>query len=39
MGVHTEEKLDQDWVELIKEAKDLGLGIEEIKAFLLEASK
>ncbi len=39
MGIHTEEMLDQEWVELIKEAKELGLGIKEIKAFLLEASK
>ncbi|MGN7183631.1 anti-repressor SinI family protein [Cytobacillus kochii] len=27
-------KLDSEWVELIKEAKELGITIEEIKIFL-----
>ncbi|TKD70666.1 anti-repressor SinI family protein [Pseudalkalibacillus hwajinpoensis] len=39
MGVHTKQKLDQDWVELIKEAKKLGLTIEEVYAFLHKESK
>ncbi|WP_347548435.1 anti-repressor SinI family protein [Pseudalkalibacillus hwajinpoensis] len=34
MSVHTEDKLDQEWIELIKEAKELGLKIEEIQCFL-----
>ena len=34
MGVHTEEKLDDEWVELIKEAKELGIPISEIQSFL-----
>lgn len=39
MGVHTKEKLDEDWIELIKEAKKLGLTVEEVHAFLQEESK
>ncbi|WP_338449605.1 anti-repressor SinI family protein [Niallia oryzisoli] len=27
--------LDQEWLELIKEAQDLGLSIEEVRDFLL----
>ncbi|MCA0170453.1 anti-repressor SinI family protein [Bacillus sp. RAR_GA_16] len=34
MGVHTEKKLDDEWVELIKEAKELGISISEIQSFL-----
>ncbi len=34
MGVHTEENLDEEWIKLMKEAKDLGIKISEIKAFL-----
>ncbi|WP_102026258.1 anti-repressor SinI family protein [Salirhabdus sp. Marseille-P4669] len=29
-------KLDLEWVELIIEAKDLGISLEEIESFLLE---
>ena len=39
MGVHTREKLDREWVELIKEAKDLGLTLEEVSAFLQQKRK
>ncbi|WP_245208061.1 anti-repressor SinI family protein [Sediminibacillus dalangtanensis] len=28
------EKLDQEWVDLMVEAKDLGIGIEELQEFL-----
>ncbi|SDJ27211.1 anti-repressor SinI family protein [Salimicrobium halophilum] len=28
------ETLDQEWVELLQEAKDLGMSIEEVKQFL-----
>ncbi|MFK3960889.1 anti-repressor SinI family protein [Guptibacillus hwajinpoensis] len=34
MGVHTEEDLDEEWIKLMKEAKELGIKISEIKAFL-----
>ncbi|SDK20737.1 anti-repressor SinI family protein [Sediminibacillus albus] len=27
-------KLDQEWVELMEEAKELGIGMEELKLFL-----
>ncbi|MBM4761007.1 anti-repressor SinI family protein [Bacillus sp. B15-48] len=30
----TEEKLDQDWVDLIIEALEMGIPVSEIKAFL-----
>ncbi|SIS42862.1 anti-repressor SinI family protein [Salimicrobium flavidum] len=28
------EKLDREWVELLQEAKDLGLSLEDVKKFL-----
>jgi DNA-binding transcriptional MerR regulator len=31
------EKLDQDWVDLILSALDMGLSVEEIRTFLQEA--
>ena len=34
MGVHTQENLDEDWIKLMKEAKELGIEISEIKEFL-----
>lgn len=33
------ENIDVDWLILIREARDLGLTIEEIHAFLLKATK
>ncbi|MRH41958.1 DNA-binding anti-repressor SinI [Aquibacillus halophilus] len=31
--------LDRDWIEMMEEAKQLGLSIEEVKLFLLENKK
>jgi DNA-binding transcriptional MerR regulator len=40
MTVNTSEKaLDMEWFELILEARNLGINIEEIKEFLNESSK
>jgi len=39
MGVHTEEKLDEEWVALMIEAKELGMDINEIKSFLHQNGK
>ena len=33
-ALDSEKELDQEWVELIKEALELGISIEEIKNFL-----
>lgn len=33
------ENLDQEWVELLQEAKDLGMTIEEVKHFLEDEGK
>lgn len=32
--VDNKQELDQEWIELIKEAKNLGLSLEEIRDFL-----
>jgi DNA-binding transcriptional MerR regulator len=34
----TEEKLDNEWLELILEARDIGMTVEEIKEFLVQNS-
>ena len=34
IALDSEKELDQEWVELIKEARELGISIEEIKNFL-----
>ncbi|TLS35792.1 anti-repressor SinI family protein [Pseudalkalibacillus caeni] len=34
MNVHTNEKLDMEWVNLMMIARDLGLSVDEIKDFL-----
>lgn len=36
--IQEEEAMDQEWVELIKEARNLGITIAEIKLFLMQAS-
>ncbi|WP_188455145.1 anti-repressor SinI family protein [Virgibacillus oceani] len=37
--IETKKELDTEWVELIKEAKELGITIEEIQQFLESCSK
>ncbi|WP_209122936.1 anti-repressor SinI family protein [Alkalihalobacillus sp. BA299] len=39
MEKNATEKLDQEWVELIKEALDMGMRQEEIRLFLFKKSK
>ncbi|ATH93662.1 antirepressor [Bacillus glycinifermentans] len=39
MNTQTKHKLDKDWVILMKEAKNLGLDIEDVKKFLSSQSK
>lgn len=39
MNTQTKRKLDKDWVTLMKEAKNLGLHIEDVKKFLRTQSK
>ena len=39
MNTQTKHKLDKDWVILMKEAKNLGLHIEDVKKFLRTQSK
>ncbi|WP_347548432.1 anti-repressor SinI family protein [Pseudalkalibacillus hwajinpoensis] len=39
MRTHTDEKLDQEWVDLISIAIKIGLSKEEVKRFLVNSSK
>ncbi|KAA6451119.1 anti-repressor SinI family protein [Bacillus swezeyi] len=39
MNTQTKHKLDKDWVILMKEAKKMGLHVEDIKDFLRAQSK
>lgn len=35
VSLENEKVLDQEWLELIKQAQDLGLSIEEVRDFLI----